>query len=506
MRSAIVVCIALALALCGWLFLAQDDTPPPSALEAPPVAEAPAVAAPATGTAGTEASPSEAAAERTSAPVAENTSEQPPIPADATWLEVLVVDKATQQPVAGADARWTDETQWALVQKLPPAERQALYREGDGMAERFGWRGRSDKDGKLRITLGKNGTNVIAREGGRYGAGHFLREAETPPEGHRLLLGPDTTLRVRVLDHAGRAAAGVPLSLLNVEADGKVPAQYHAERTTGEDGLATFRHVQARQVVQWGPAKGKAVAQWAVRVAIHQLDVAPVLVDAQAPPAEPVEVKLPPTGRLAVRMTFEGRPLLSLEQLSIHCGPKEDHMALNAAWSQPLDADGVARFGYVPLGKTFFVGSMNGGYWNFEVQGPRVVDQEVSASIELAGEVIALAGRLLEGDGTPVADQYVSTQYDFEVQSGGGQVQTDADGRFLWIVTRRRPDDKREAKVKKLAFERSWHAAAAARWCSRNRRPTTRRGSDGRCSRRRPCCRCRSARSICWSPAATAGP
>jgi hypothetical protein len=372
------------------------------------------------------------------------------VPDGAKWVDVLVVDKQTERPVADADAVWADDTQWVLINNLPPEERDAAWRDRERIARKCGWHGRSDRDGRLRVNLGKNGMQVFARAGTRYGE-VWLRVDNDDKLARRVLLEEDASLSVHVLDAANRPVAGVPLSLETHDAKQTRAMMVGGELTTGADGGATFRHVQSRRTVQWGERRGQPVAQWRVWVGIPGLDLEPVLVDAQAPPAEPVEIRLPPTGRLRAKLTFEGRVVHALEQVAFHVGPKDSSEGHNAACSRRVDADGWARFPCVPLGKTLYLISQGPSQWDSEVAGPTVPDQEVVASFELANEVIALVGRMLRADGTPLGSATVTANFNALNMSGGGQVQTEADGRFVWLLGRGRKDV--EPKLRRLAFE-----------------------------------------------------
>lgn len=447
-RMAIGAGIGVLLAAACWIVFANGHAAPPTVPgEATPVPAAPAPAVPAA----VDAAAADAAATaRTSAPELAP-SDVPAVPADAKWVEVLVVDKPTGKPVADAEAWWSDETQWAPVAKLPPAERDAAYRDREGVARRFGWHARSDREGRLRVNLGKNGTQVFAQAGTRYGE-TWLRVDEESKDVRRVVLEEDASLSVRVLDAASRPVAGVPLSLEVHDAKQTRSMNIGGELTSGADGMATFRHVQSRRTVAWGDQRGQPVAQWRVWVGIPRIELAPVLVDAQAPPSEPVEVRLPPTGRLRAKVTFGGRRVPGLEYLSFHAGPKDSTDAWNSAWTKRIDADGWVRFPVVPLAKTLFVNGQP-GHWDFEIAGPTVVDQEVVAELELAGEMVALVGRLLRADGTPLAATGVQGTFEAWNSSGGLQINTDDAGRFVFFLGRPRPENTTEMKLKRLVLD-----------------------------------------------------
>lgn len=436
MARAGIAVLVLLLALAGWWLLAPDEQHAPSAAPgastprdeqviAVPAADVPLVT-------------------RTNAPDAPAT--QPPVPTQAIWLDVLVVDKLTSRPVAGATAVWCDETQDAMVAGLPQAEQEALHRDGEDMARRFGWHGHSNREGRLRIHLGKTSTTVFVRAGTRYGMGHFDQGQDPPPEGHRILVEDDVTVRVRVLDALERPAARVPVLLEPFDPDTREPVLTGNHLDSDHQGIATFTHLQALQTFPSGKHRGKRVAHWVVRLVIPHVALEPVLVDAQAPPAEPVELRLPASGRLKMRATFAGEVPQERTSFALGGGPHP--------WLVQPDADRWTRFGHVPLGKLWSVSAwIGGGFWQFELTGPTVQDQEVAASFEL-DHVVALTGRILDEDGTPLGGQMVMAAFDATFTSGDSTVPTGADGRFLWLLGRHVPDPKSAPKLQWLAFER----------------------------------------------------
>lgn len=450
-RSLVLVVAALVVALMAWRWMPSGDPAPATMVGdshaaeqvSPPPPEAPIVAVPA------DAS----AVDRARVEIEAAAVAGPSIPDDAVAIEVLVLDGKTKAPVAGADAVWGGALQHEFVAKLPPGEGGGLYRDQEAMFAKFGWHGRSDHDGKLRLRV-QGWTNVFAREGTRYGTVSIQADKPAPPEGYRLLLDEDLTVRVHVLDAAGRDAVDVPVSLDCCDADGEQQASYGDGIATDGAGMAAFQHAQSRQVWNWGKHRGEPVAQWAACVKVPGLEVGRVLVDAQSPPVEPVEIRLPPTGRLKVKVTFEGRPIPGLDRLRFHAGPRDTADALNGSWYTYVDQDGWARFGHVPLGKTLYVLPGGAASWDIEVAGPTEPEQEVTAALEIADSVVTLVGRLLEADGAPVAGQTITADFHARIMSGTTQVQTDKDGRFVWAVYRPRPEEKTELALDRLAFER----------------------------------------------------
>jgi hypothetical protein len=449
MRGMLLVVAVVALAGAGWLLLASRDAGTPA-----PLAPAAPAAQPLDAATAGAAHSAPAAAENVAraAPTAGELDRDAPraMPGDAPLLAVRIVDAATGDPIAGADVRWSNESTWAPVNQLSAAARHAARQDPDAWVLAHGFRARSDRDGLVHVHLHAAGTRVRAFAGGRYGAESFRRDEPTPPEGHRVLVEPDVTLRVRVVDHAGRAASGVPVAL-----ERRTPSRQNrvarGALLTDEHGVAAFLHVQQRRSP--GPEERELAEPWDVVVAIQQLDVPPVPVELQPPPAEPVTIKLPPTGRLKARVTFAGRPLPGLDELALHAGPARDAIAANCAWTAFVGEDGWARWGFVPLAKTLFVvPRQSASTWECATPGPTAPDQELAFTIDLADSVIALQGRMLGDDGTPLANEAFRASFDAAIVRGGAEVRTDVEGRFFWPLRQRR-DEAREPRLERLTFD-----------------------------------------------------
>jgi hypothetical protein len=448
-RTAFVLVVVAVLAAMAWMVGGHDGAvAPPETRPSETAPGVPALAAPLASEASAADPDRTESAEPDAAGAAPRT-----IPADAVWLDVLVVDKQTQQPVAGADAVWDDYSDLEWLQRLSPREAHEFYRDRERSARERGWRGRSDRNGLLRVHLGKGSTTVWVREGTRYGMGGFSPQTTAPPSGYRIELVEDRTLRVLVRDAAGLPAPGVPVSVEPQDPEAKDQRIIvGTEITTEADGIATFLHVQERQIWSYGKLQGKPVATWNVHVALPGIGLPPIAVDAQVLPAEPIEVQLPPTGRLRAHLTFEGRPVCWLERLSYHAGPASDAMAANRAGWTWIDDDGQARFPHVPLGKTLFLMSRHGGLgnWRVEVAGPVRPAEEVVVAFDLATTVSSLVGRVFGEDGQPLANANLGADLDFGFMSGGSLVKTDAAGRFVWLLRQTPQAGAREMKLSRL--------------------------------------------------------
>jgi hypothetical protein len=423
--------LGVAVVAC-FVLLQEGGSAPPLPSAGPAPAPVPAGEAAVGATSGT-AAPA-AAGERLSLPASSAfPAASPPIPDDALWVDVLVVDKATQQPVPGADAVWDDGSS-ATGRNLSSREVALFWRERDQLAGERGWRGRTDAAGRLRVHVGNDLMQVFVRAGSRYGEGHWTRTTLPPGRLLRVELEEDRTLFVRVRDAAGAPAAGVPVSLHQAEPDATERTSYGGERPTDAAGLVAFRHVQALQVWPWGRQLGQPVEEWLVYIELPGLDLPPLRVDAQAPPHEPIEVQLPPTGRLRARVTLDGAAVPGLDRLGLHVDPQQDRYGTSGICFARMGDDGWARFPYVPLGKTFFLTlRVSGGECSWPLAGPTRPHEEAVVAFELAPKVVSVVGRVLDEHGQPVVGDLVA---EFETIRARGRttISTDGFGRFAWLL------------------------------------------------------------------------
>ncbi|MCB9879441.1 MAG: hypothetical protein H6835_17745 [Planctomycetes bacterium] len=186
MRTLILCCVVAVLALGSWLLWMSPDAMPTAPSKVPVVAGAANVPPPVADA--PEAPPPEVVAREAVTTREATDNEAPPLPDDATWLELTVVDAITQQPAPGVDVWWTNETQHELVKAMPRRERDALFSDRDVLTTRFGWHALTDNNGKIRVTPGENGASVMARDATRFvvTGDRFEVRGEAPEGRYRL--------------------------------------------------------------------------------------------------------------------------------------------------------------------------------------------------------------------------------------------------------------------------------------------------------------------------------
>ncbi|MCU0864814.1 MAG: hypothetical protein MUC36_13580 [Planctomycetes bacterium] len=424
--------VALSALVAWWLLRDGEDPAPPAAIVPEQIT---------TQVADQAASEREATPAATAAPEATRIAPaaaiaQPPIPADALWLEVLVVDGATDRPVAGAEVLWTTTSMY-----VPAAERGQENWDPDGVARRCGWHTRADTNGRARVAGDANGATVHALHGGHYGTAHIGGKQPVPPAGWRIELVTDLTLRVLVLDAVDQPAAGISVAIhaADTETVKRPQTRIGSPRLTSSQGIAEFRHLQ-----RWlPPNRIDAAIRLLLRAvaSLPSLDAAEATFGLDAIPSEPIVLRLPPTGRLIAQLRHEGRPVTAgVHFLAINAdaGMVERHDAsLGVGPGAPCGADGWGHLPPVPLGRSFTVFAR----WSDTVIetttiGPVRAGEEVRVELVTA-DIITILGRLLGPLDQPLANAEVGVSFDIEgARVAGARFTTDAAGRFTCQLTR----------------------------------------------------------------------
>lgn len=444
------------LALVAWLALRLLQSEPGQAPVVPPVDAVPAHPDATAAESPQPTTAADAAAQRVEATAeAATDAAQPPIPEDSVWLDVRVVD-ADKRPVAGAEVRWSTNTAWQQITTLPEGERQDYYESPDRVAVRFGWRTTTGPDGIAKIAADQHGATVHATADGRHATGRVGGPRETPKDGWVLQLEPDLTLRVRVLDALGRPAIGAHVGIVMFDADGKelrnvglIPPR----RATAPDGLACFPHVQRWLRQDNGPKRMLDVARWQVAPVAAGVEGPFVAFDVDAPPVEPIELRLPPTGRLVARLLHEGQVQTKGVTFQSYRGGTNDTFQRNNAPRFHVDADGWARMPFAAAsGEVVVIAHAGSADVTKVVTAP--IGQDAEVRVELTtDELFCLCGRFVGRDGAPIANATVGANFDFGIMKGGASVTTDAQGRFVWLLTKGHGDT---ARITRLVFSQQF--------------------------------------------------
>jgi hypothetical protein len=362
-------------------------------------------------------------------------------------FDVLVVDAATQQPVADAEACWSDAATREQVKKLPKEQAREFWDGAERMAQQFGRRARSDREGRLRVVGDKDGCHVFARAGDRYGELVLSAYGEQPEGGHRLLMRREEHLRVRVLDAAGQPAPRARVGLsFGTEASSEANPSYDSYAATDAAGVATFAHLQQLRSSHSGPSASHATTGCAVGIAIPGLPATPVVVAPSQPlPKEPIELRLPPTGSLRVRCTVASVPMHGLDRVRVHEGAESPSKAVNLGLDERVDDDGWAWFRWLPADVPLFAtpAGINVSFLMPSALPGLVVGELVEHHVDFVDVAIVLRGRLLDPAGVPMANTSLRVQYGLGGGGAASGLRTDAQGVFQLVALK--PQDGKEA-------------------------------------------------------------
>lgn len=336
-----------------------------------------------------------------------------PLPANATWVDVLVVDGATGAPVAGAEVFWTDEgaTDFrAGVVGRARADEEASYAIPiEDEALRAGWRTRSDAAGRARLAVGA-WLEAAACHGSLYGELRIRANTVTPTDGYRIVLAPDRDVDVRVLGADGVGRGDVPLALSVRDVAGGLAVGHGLDRPVARtrlDGHARLRHVQllADERASYLANGGDRMCAAFIHVALPGCESVRARIDLAAPP-DLVELRLPPTGRLRVRAEFLGASLPDFRAATLGAAPQEaDWRVVHETAQQHafVDETGVAWFDNVPVGGDWRVTSDTALGLEDDVDGPLVAGQIVDVVLAQSSEhACVVRGRALLADGSPL--------------------------------------------------------------------------------------------------------
>ena len=299
---------------------------------------------------------------------------------------VHIVDEHFR-PVPGASVVWlvTSEGWRWLEQPLQHREREVRAAGTTAVA---------DDRGRVAIADGECAV-VVARHGARYGqAVLFLGDDD-----ERVMIAPERTLQVVVVDGAGRPQPGVPVRVAH-----RPDADSHYEEwgsgtwvgTTGADG--TLRVDALGTLAHWPPARPRV----ALRAAVLGAEPEVVEVDLTAPP-DVVRVPCPPFGFAVVQA-------LAADGAAMPAFPRDvaivsrGRLAANGNEHREQTGPDTARFGPLALGQRWELRAP----FDARFAGPTTAGEVVAVTARLAARHgTARALRLLDPQGRVLADERI---------------------------------------------------------------------------------------------------
>lgn len=309
----------------------------------------------------------------------------------------------------------------------------------------------ADERGEVLVRGLSDGGWICARSGSRWGARRVSADEAGP---HVLEIGEDRELRVRVLDSEGLPVGGIPIEVLsrNDGATGLRSSIWHGVSRVGDGGAIVTHvdyHVHRHQARDLSPPQA---ARYFVEVALPIVPHPAVEFELSSPALTPVELRLPPLGRLRVRLKDADGNLVRAGGIYHVSTAEAGTVSRSAFLGLPSDSgrfeDGSFELSRVGLGQAFEVTAhVEPGPDGSSMIGRRVVGgptpdeptREHVIAVEPVDELFR--GRLLDADGEPLADAAGRYVVDWNPGSGIGpdiprRLSTDAEGRFAdaWKV------------------------------------------------------------------------
>ena len=359
--------------------------------------------------------------------------------AQARWLTVRRRD--SKAAVAGAEVWLLPGSELQSLAEPPAPAALRLDTDYCALACSRGQREVADALGRVRLSERTGSLLAVAAAAGLFGRARVDLRRHAPIAGDTLWLDRDVTLRVHVVAGAGASQAGVPVAMgWRLRENGYERRRQIAAAISDADGMASIAHAQLTPD-SWWPTT--TLSAW-VTFAAPGFAGPDVAIDLEAPPAQPIELVLPGTGRIA----FQADPACADGEASVLLygldadGQRSEVSAYG--WRQ-LPASGQVEFDRVHLGQRF-AASLRSGVVGCrrEFAGPTRAGEVVVVRFELPEQVV-LRGRAVQDD-RPFARQRLRYELQFRdatYQDADGRLQrrpraqgttlSDADGRFAML-------------------------------------------------------------------------
>ncbi len=373
--------------------------------------------------AGTPAAPgaiSDAASERqeiqrSGAAVPESGASGAAAAAAGDSLQVQVVLRETGAPVPGA-----------RVQVLAPTEEMSAEIESafftgttlEALFEQFGTSRTADAEGRARVPRPTDMALVAASKGDLYCVLELNEEYEplSAESVLRLEIETEPALRIRVRDQTARPVAGVTVALRVGDGD---DFSFDLMRVnTDAEGVGTLPHARAFSRA-FSPSEDASIHAAIVAVL---LEAARVPLDLEKIPAEPVDLVLPPTGAVRVRLQDSaGNPLR--EELPVALSRARENPEDDDDWLAPgmpgfgastaLGTNGEVLFPFVGLGLVIQVSALFPGApkaTTVQARGPTQPGESVEVVLREALDYPILLAALRDAQDAPVSGRAVTVQ------------------------------------------------------------------------------------------------
>lgn len=355
---------------------------------------------------------------------------------------LIAVEKGSGKPIAGALVI-VHEYCRPVLGRRPPAEPTRPPHRLDFLRwKNLWWRQKAyvaDDDGRVRVQRLVANAVVVAWHPSFHGVLR-LRDQLAPET--RVELEATRLVRVRVVDVNGAPRADVPIEFTEATKEKRTISRGFR---SGADGLVELHPLEALPPEREPPAFAR------VALAIPWVESRPGverLIDPNHLPDETIELTVPATGSIAIRVVDGLGNALPGASASYQAGivepgdsrsPEEQIERTRRDWRDlPLDHGECVL---APVGLDLFF-RLEAGCRGHEgrgrvVAGPRTDGERIECVLALADHAPTLTGRIIDGEGNPRANSQVMVQF---VRRGSGplsdepgrveQFETDAAGRF----------------------------------------------------------------------------
>ncbi len=355
----------------------------------------------------------------------------------AEGIEIVVVVAEIDEPVPHATVQFLGSSEFS------DAELMGLLSEGldfDALLAAQGRRYRADGEGRVFVPETAR-DSLIAGEGrGLWGLLSMKPGLEEPVP---LELFPDPALAIRVIDATGAPMIDVPVALRFKT--GASNLDLLSARTEAPNGLAVIRHPTRFAVL----VEMDCLAAAAIPLA----EPVEVALDLEDFPTEPIELRLPSTGRLEVSVRTESdQPVEELVVVQAAILPPDyepptdpGHVNyLPDAVSTAAGEDGLAVFEHVEAGGMLgvLVNTAGGHEPVREIVAGPGPGETVRVELRLPDTVPVLVGRLLDPSEQPVSDAVVEARVETVDKRGRmrnlsrSRLRTEHDGSFRYPLQR----------------------------------------------------------------------
>lgn len=427
--------LALMVAL-GWQLLSFSDSLA-SALDDAPVATSGNTPGSSRPSAGAQTVPA-------GARLAPSLTEDRKPEANAGDVRITVVARTDGRALPGTVVHYvSDSLDRRALRKLSREERTQLARDREEYNRRFGATVIADAAGAVRIAA-CSWAHLVGRRAGLFGQLVIRAGAPEPPDGWRLVLETDTTLLVQVIAHDGKPAPDVAVALQSCwnEQVNRLADDAVVVARTDAEGTAVIKHVQLHH--ELFVRDGSRPPRLRVLPAIPGGTFGGIAFDPLQPPAEPVRLRLPVTGRIEVFVSRAGGVAIPgthetrLDLAAIEPVPDWQYAAptpRELLWQGRSDGRGRTVFAHAVCGRRFTARTrVLGAVVAKLFAGPSHADQTVRVDLSLALETVILFGRLFTQHARPVADRMLRATVHSTTVRGTTRVKTDKDGSFSLVL------------------------------------------------------------------------